>query len=106
MFCLNKSKQEFATQLDKEKLTQNIMPLFLKLTTDDQDTVRLLTVEDLVQISRLMSNEEKKQSLLPILKSLGQDKSWRVRYMVASKFAEVSTYLNVIPRILILNFNV
>lgn len=79
--------------MDKEKLTQHIMPLFLKLTTDDQDTVRLLTVEDLVQISRLMSSEEKKQNLLPILKSLGQDKSWRVRYMVASNFAEVRKHL-------------
>ena len=69
------------------------MPLFIKLTNDDQDTVRLLTVEDLLQISRVLSVEENKTTLLPILKSLGQDKSWRVRYMVASKFAEVYAYI-------------
>ena len=66
------------------------MPLFIKLTNDDQDTVRLLTVEDLLQISRILSVEENKTTLLPILKSLAQDKSWRVRYMVASNFAEVN----------------
>lgn len=68
----------------------NIIPLFLKLTTDDQDTVRLLTVEDLLHISRILSPEENKQTLLPTLKALGQDKSWRVRYMVATHFAEVN----------------
>ena len=79
--------------MDKEDLTSSIMPLFIKLTNDDQDTVRLLTVEDLLQISRVLSVEENKTTLLPILKSLGQDKSWRVRYMVASKFAEVYIYI-------------
>lgn len=83
------SSQGFAKQLNKEQLLNEIMPLFIKLTGDDQDTVRLLTVEDLVHIPRMLSQEENKQTLLPILKTLGQDRSWRVRYSVASHFAEV-----------------
>jgi serine/threonine-protein phosphatase 2A regulatory subunit A len=76
--------------LTPQLLVTSILPLFLKLTTDDQDTVRLLTVEDLVQIAKILSPEEFRQCLLPTLKSLGQDKSWRVRYNVASHFTEVT----------------
>lgn len=72
-----------------EVIINNILPLFLRLTTDDQDTVRLLTVEDLVQIAKVISPEEFRQYLLSTLKALGQDKSWRVRYAVASHFTEV-----------------
>jgi serine/threonine-protein phosphatase 2A regulatory subunit A len=70
-------------------LINNILPLFLRLVNDDQDTVRLLTVEDLVQIAKMFTPEECKQHLLSTLKSLAQDKSWRVRYMVATHFTEV-----------------
>lgn len=66
------------------------MPTFVKLTKDDQDSVRLLTVEDILKTTSILTMEESKQHLLPILKTLGQDKSWRVRSMVATHYAEVS----------------
>jgi serine/threonine-protein phosphatase 2A regulatory subunit A len=67
------------------------MPTFVKLTKDDQDSVRLLTVEDILKTTSILTVEESKQHLLPILKTLGQDKSWRVRSMVATHYAEVSS---------------
>lgn len=36
-----------------------------------------------------MSEEQRKDSIKPILLNLIEDKSWRVRYMVAEKFTEV-----------------
>jgi serine/threonine-protein phosphatase 2A regulatory subunit A len=74
------------------------MPCLLKLTKDDQDSVRLLTVDSLLQTTSLLTPEENKQHLLSTLKSLGQDKSWRVRFMVATHFAEVSRVKHVIGR--------
>ncbi|CEG78577.1 hypothetical protein RMATCC62417_13160 [Rhizopus microsporus] len=72
-----KALANFSKELTPEVIINNILPLFLRLTTDDQDTVRLLTVEDLVQIAKVISPEEFRQYLLSTLKALGQDKSWR-----------------------------
>jgi serine/threonine-protein phosphatase 2A regulatory subunit A len=75
--------------LTQQQLISHILPLFLRLTNDDQDTVRLLTVEDLVQIAKMFTPDECRQYLLSTLRSLGQDRSWRVRYMVATHFNEL-----------------
>jgi serine/threonine-protein phosphatase 2A regulatory subunit A len=37
----------------------------------------------------MLTPEESRQYLLTTLKSLGQDRSWRVRYMVATHFDEL-----------------
>lgn len=70
-----------------------IIPLFQKLAQDDQDSVRLLTVEVLVALANRLTKEQTKELLLPAFTSLANDKGWRVRYMVASKYVEVSDIL-------------
>lgn len=62
------------------------MPLYRKLSTDDQDSVRLLTIPDLIAISANLSPEETKEHMLDSIRSAVADKSWRVRYMVANEF--------------------
>lgn len=64
--------------------------MYRKLCSDDQDSVRLLTVEDLIAIAKEFSGPEVKEQLLPQIRQSVQDKSWRVRYMVANHFVEVS----------------
>jgi serine/threonine-protein phosphatase 2A regulatory subunit A len=66
-----------------------VIPLFQKLAQDDQDSVRLLTVEVLVALANRLSKEQTKELLLPAFTALANDKAWRVRYMVASKYVEV-----------------
>lgn len=64
------------------------LPIYRRLEGDDQDSVRLLTVEDLIAIAgRLKQSEVKEQLLKQIRHSIG-DKSWRVRYMAATHFNE------------------
>lgn len=60
-----------------------------KLAEDPQDSVRLLAVEDLIAFGKLFTQEQNQEHLLPIFKALAEDKSWRVRYMVASEYVEV-----------------
>ena len=60
-----------------------------ELAQDSQDSVRLLAAEDLVAFGKLFTPEQNSQHLLPIFKALAEDKSWRVRYMVASEYVEV-----------------
>jgi serine/threonine-protein phosphatase 2A regulatory subunit A len=64
--------------------------MYRKLASDDQDSVRLLTVSALIAIAQQLSPEEVKDYLLPTLKASFTDKSWRVRYMVGNEFVAVS----------------
>lgn len=56
-----------------------------------QDSVRLLAVEACVSIATLLPQEDLETLVMPTLRQAAEDKSWRVRYMVADKFSEVST---------------
>jgi serine/threonine-protein phosphatase 2A regulatory subunit A len=64
--------------------------LYRKLATDDQDSVRLLTIPDLIAIAASLSSDETKEHLLEPLRSSVADKSWRVRYMVANEFVALA----------------
>lgn len=57
-----------------------------------QDSVRLLAVEACVSIASLLQAEDTEQFVMPTLRQAAEDKSWRVRYMVADKFTEVHNY--------------
>ena len=61
------------------------------LSTDDQDSVRLLTVEALIAVTRCMNEGDNKQDqILQIFNSLVSDRSWRVRYMVADHLVDMA----------------
>lgn len=52
--------------------------------------MRLLAVEACISIAALLTEEQRKELIKPVLINLIEDKSWRVRYMVAEKFTDVS----------------
>ena len=54
-----------------------------------QDSVRLLAEENCASIATLLNATDKDQLIMPTLREAANDKSWRVRYMVADKFVEV-----------------
>ncbi|KAN0060547.1 protein phosphatase 2A structural subunit [Thecaphora frezii] len=68
--------QPFAKNLRKELIISDIIPLYQKLSSDDQDSIRLLTVQDLIPIAESLNHEESKNYLLPSIHSAVQDKSW------------------------------
>jgi len=49
-------------------------------------------VEAGVSIATLLPQEDLEALVMPTLRQAAEDKSWRVRYMVADKFSEVGTY--------------
>lgn len=51
--------------------------------------MRLLAVEACVSIAQLLSQDDLEALVMPTLRQAAEDKSWRVRYMVADKFSEV-----------------
>jgi serine/threonine-protein phosphatase 2A regulatory subunit A len=60
------------------------------LTVDDQDSVRLLAIENCASISELLNAEDNLQTILPIVKASVEDRSWRVRFSIAKEFFPVS----------------
>jgi serine/threonine-protein phosphatase 2A regulatory subunit A len=83
---------KFVRTMPADLVVSEMIPLFQHLATDDQDSVRLLTVEILISIAEVVPKDQQPSHgvILAILRSLFGDKSWRVRYMVADKFEKVS----------------
>uniref|UniRef100_A0A8C1S3Y2 Serine/threonine-protein phosphatase 2A 65 kDa regulatory subunit A beta isoform n=1 Tax=Cyprinus carpio TaxID=7962 RepID=A0A8C1S3Y2_CYPCA len=57
--------------------------------TSAGDSVRLLAVEAGVSIATLLPQEDLEALVMPTLRQAAEDKSWRVRYMVADKFSDL-----------------
>lgn len=75
--------------VEVEFLKSDLIPMFVQLAQDDQDSVRLLAVEACVSIAQLLQQEDVEQLVMPTLRQCVSDSSWRVRYMVADKFCEL-----------------
>merc|ERR1719230_2029964 len=74
---------------DVNHFRADLLPLFSALSADEQDSVRLLAVENCVRVGKLLSVPENKTAVLPIIRAVAQDRSWRVRYVVAENFCEL-----------------
>jgi serine/threonine-protein phosphatase 2A regulatory subunit A len=59
--------------------------------------VRVLTVESCATICQLLPHNETEQLIMPTLREIAVDKSWRVRYMVADRFIDVSRIIHLLP---------
>jgi len=74
-------------EIEPENIELEIVPLFRKLVDDEQDSVRLLIVENAATITGLiqLEPEERDALMLPMVRCFANDKSWRVRYMAADQ---------------------
>ena len=59
-----------------------------------QDSVRLLAVEACASMAALLPSQDTEALVMPTLREAANDKSWRVRYMVADKFSEVGVFFS------------
>jgi hypothetical protein len=71
-----------ARQVEAELLLSDIVPMFTHLASDEQDSVRILAAENCSSLAALLPEEESTTHVVPIVCKFGEDKSWRVRYMV------------------------
>ena len=86
-------QQSLLEHFSNQHIISDGLPIYRKLQQDDQDSVRLLTVEDLIVIAKRLSPVEVKEQLLRQIKQSIGDKSWRVRYMAAEHFNEVRQWI-------------
>lgn len=85
--------QEFLKTVEISNVKSDLMPSFQTLANDDQDSVRLLAVEACVCIASILPESDKETLIMPTLRNAAQDKSWRVRYMVADKIVDLQNSL-------------
>lgn len=83
---------ELVAVVDKESLKTKMVPMFQALKDDDQDSVRLITIENCVAFAKALPKEAV-QHVLPTIKACAKDESWRVRYMVADHFKSLCEVL-------------
>lgn len=83
------------THFAQQHILSDGLPIYRRLQSDDQDSVRLLTVEDLIVLAKRISPAEVKEQLLKQIKQSIGDKSWRVRYMAANHFNELADAVGV-----------
>ena len=91
---------KFVKEMQTPVIIDEMIPLFQYLASDDQDSVRLLTVDILIAIAEEIPKEQQPSHgvLLTSLRNLFEDKSWRVRYMVADRYEKVSITLAFSPK--------
>ena len=71
-------------------MIHDFLPLFAGLAADDQDSVRHLTVVDLIAIAQQLNPQETQELLGTGIRNLWADKSWRVRYSVADNWVALA----------------
>ena len=81
---------KFASCIEKEFLISDLIPALKRLSSDEQDSIRVLCLESLIQIAQTLSKEDNQRHILSILISSSEDKSWKVRLGVAQNFADLS----------------
>lgn len=83
---------KFVKAMPATIVMEEMIPLLQRLAGDDQDSVRLLTVDVLIAIAEVVPKEQQASHgvLLVALRNLFEDKSWRVRYMVADRFEKIA----------------
>jgi len=83
---------KFVREMSPAVVVEEMIPVFQHLAQDDQDSVRLLTVEILISIAEVVPKEQQSSHgvLLTTLRNLIEDKSWRVRYMIADRFEKIA----------------
>jgi serine/threonine-protein phosphatase 2A regulatory subunit A len=79
---------EFAAALEPVHVSGFLLKLFAELAEDDQDSVRLLVVENAEKIVSLLP-ETDRPTLFALVLRLAADKSWRVRYLVADRLSTI-----------------
>jgi serine/threonine-protein phosphatase 2A regulatory subunit A len=69
---------------------QDLFTIFGNFYQDEQDSVRIQGIDSCVHFSRVLTKPKIQQLLIPYIKKLAVDKSWRIRYLVADKLMELS----------------
>lgn len=83
---------DLAAKVEKDVLF-DLIGIFKQLTGDEQDSVKMLCLESLQQIAKILNKDENKTHILPVIIAAAEDKSWRVRQALSRHFSQIAQAL-------------
>lgn len=78
-----------AEVLSNDSMLYELVEVFEKLAKDEQDSVRILAINNCIALGKLKSSADWQARILPAVKACAEDKSWRVRYMMADNVKQL-----------------
>lgn len=78
-----------AEVVEQESMLEELVQVFAKLSKDEQDSVRILAINNCIALGKLKSTPEWQDQIMPVMKACAEDKSWRVRYMMADNVRQL-----------------
>ena len=72
--------------IGKAPTNEHILPIFLALLRDESSDVRLNLFKKLEELNNVIGLENLQQSIVPALKDLSEDKSWRIKLSVIEQY--------------------
>lgn len=74
-------------KMKPDMFVQELIPILKNLVNDDQDSVRVLCIDSLVEISSTFTKDLNKANIVPILIHMIRDRAWKVRIKISNMFA-------------------
>lgn len=85
---------KFIPSIEQNFVLKELLPIFEGLKQDEQDSVRLISVEACGPLAEAMKNEDHvKEHVLPVLLTFISDQSWRVRYNATTQVPTLASAL-------------
>lgn len=85
---------KLVTVIEPEVMERELLPIFQNLTEDDQDSVRLISVESCGALAKVLGKGRQQKVvsdvIVPIVLRFANDQSWRVRHQAALQLADVA----------------
>jgi serine/threonine-protein phosphatase 2A regulatory subunit A len=75
---------------EKEFVLSDLISILKHRSTDEQDQIRVLAVESFKEVARILTRDENKTYIMPLIIQAAEDKSWRVRLCLARNFADIA----------------
>lgn len=75
---------------EKEHVVNDLISILKHRSTDEQDQIRVLATESFKAVSKVLTRDENKTYIMPLIIQAADDKSWRVRLCLAKNFTEIA----------------
>ncbi|KAJ3432388.1 protein phosphatase 2 (formerly 2a) regulatory subunit a beta isoform-related [Anaeramoeba flamelloides] len=76
--------------LEPDLVKNFAIPLFIDLSNDSQDSIRILAASNSLSFSQNLNEIDIIHDIVPVIQTLSTDKSWRVRYTISEIICDFS----------------
>lgn len=81
---------KLSSKMKIDNFVQDMIPIVKVLINDEQDSVRLVCLDSIVEMSKSFPKEMNKSTIIPILIPMIRDRAWKVRIKIATNFTRLA----------------